>query len=392
MIISTEDHATYSASGSKRWLNCPGSIALGSKAPDQPDSPYAMEGTKAHECLEKILSSHPNNVLSAVNKLRKDKRYNEEMIDCAVDAYKWISDRAAFIGDNVVIQAERKVDASPFTTKDQFGTLDCAIFEDFGELNIIDYKYGKGIPVDPSDNPQLIYYALAVCHEYNFNFSKVNLVIIQPRAEHDQGPIREYNISIDKLFYWNDKFKRIVEKIENGEDRLESGEWCRFCKAATICPQISSKALTSAKIAFKPTEINDLPKVNTLELSKISLILKNVDKLKMWISEVEKYAFNVLSKGVKIDGFKLVERRGVRKWVEANKVKKLALKHFGEDCLTDPELLSPARFETKFKKLKSKKVKQFVEKFTASVSSGMTLVSDDDKRESKNNLKEIFKD
>ena len=48
-------HAKLSASSSERWLNCPGSIALIDKAPPPRESKYALEGTTAHECMEKML-------------------------------------------------------------------------------------------------------------------------------------------------------------------------------------------------------------------------------------------------------------------------------------------------------------------------------------------------
>ena len=38
-----EEHAKLSASGSKKWINCPASIAMESKFPDE-SSEYAKEG------------------------------------------------------------------------------------------------------------------------------------------------------------------------------------------------------------------------------------------------------------------------------------------------------------------------------------------------------------
>src|SRR5690606_30590166 len=47
-------HALLSASGSERWLNCPGSVRLEQDFPDT-TSPYAQEGTAAHELSEIML-------------------------------------------------------------------------------------------------------------------------------------------------------------------------------------------------------------------------------------------------------------------------------------------------------------------------------------------------
>ena len=54
-------HAKLSASGSARWLSCTGSVKAESTLPNT-TTPYAMEGTAAHEladmCLSDGLSPH----------------------------------------------------------------------------------------------------------------------------------------------------------------------------------------------------------------------------------------------------------------------------------------------------------------------------------------------
>ena len=41
-------HAKLSASGAKKWINCPLSVVLESKIPEM-ESIYAEEGTKSHD-------------------------------------------------------------------------------------------------------------------------------------------------------------------------------------------------------------------------------------------------------------------------------------------------------------------------------------------------------
>ena len=50
------EHAKLSASGSARWINCPGSVLAEEGAPNT-SSIYAEEGTAAHELAERCLSS-----------------------------------------------------------------------------------------------------------------------------------------------------------------------------------------------------------------------------------------------------------------------------------------------------------------------------------------------
>ena len=56
-----EEHAKLSASGSKKWINCPASIAMESKFPDE-SSEYAREGTTAHSLGEAKLKLALNHI------------------------------------------------------------------------------------------------------------------------------------------------------------------------------------------------------------------------------------------------------------------------------------------------------------------------------------------
>jgi hypothetical protein len=47
-------HAKLSASGAKRWMACPRSVALEEET-EEKDSPFAQEGTQAHEVAEIML-------------------------------------------------------------------------------------------------------------------------------------------------------------------------------------------------------------------------------------------------------------------------------------------------------------------------------------------------
>src|SRR5690606_28337427 len=75
-----------------------------------------------------------------------------------------------------------------------FGTLDYAWVDEWGELTVIDYKYGQGVAVFPVDengkgNSQLMYYAAGLANKFHYEFDSVKLVIIQPRVWRDDGEI-----------------------------------------------------------------------------------------------------------------------------------------------------------------------------------------------------------
>jgi len=301
-------HAKYSASGSDRWLSCPGSISLSENAPEGESSVAAEEGTRAHACLEFLLNNRKkiNEAIKMAKKRmyinpsnnRKEREWDDDMIKYALIEIQWVLDKAKTLPGST-IGSESRVDASSFTMPGQFGTLDIEIAQEFGRLVIYDYKYGKW-PVEPEENSQGIYYALAKAEEYGFNFAEVEIVIGQPRAFHSVSHRRSWVVSMDYLLdTWAPRFKKGVEACEDFFNApLISGDHCKFCPAKVICPEISNKALRNAQVVFDDDkgEIESLPVVRSLGIKNLPTILEACDQLEQWIKSVREHAFHVLEK------------------------------------------------------------------------------------------------
>ena len=54
------NHSIYGPSSAHRWLRCPGSIKAEAAMPEEKESPYAAEGTDAHELAEFCLITGKN--------------------------------------------------------------------------------------------------------------------------------------------------------------------------------------------------------------------------------------------------------------------------------------------------------------------------------------------
>lgn len=394
MIDSTtsevKDHAEFGASNAHRWLSCPGSIELSKKAPPQRESPYAAEGTEAHACFEFLLKNRTK--LSQAVKIAS-KKYNADMVEHASNAVAWVVSRAKLIGGGDIL-SEQKVDSSAFTCTGQFGTLDAAIVQEFGKLVVIDYKYGAGVAVDPEGedgegNPQLVYYALALSHQYHHNFTDVELVVIQPRAWHESGDsIRTVTLPIDKLLAWAPRFRDGVMATGDDKAPLAAGSWCKFCPATPICPELKERAMKAAQIVFSDAKgIEVLPEPKSFAIPNLGRILDACDKLETWIEKVRDHATHVLESGGSVSGYKLVEKRSTRKWTDESRASVVARKLFGDRAFTEPELLSPAQLE---KTGKTSIMDEFIAAHTTSKSTGTTLVKDSDKRPAVNPIASVF--
>lgn len=236
-------HAKFSASGSERWLNCPGSVRLSEKAPKQVDSRHAAEGTDAHTCLETFMKN-PSKLFSVSRML--ERKYPGSMIQHALDTYQQIL-KLVPPGAELLCETEVRLD---FVEPGMFGTVDAAIVDLFGTLWVIDFKYGAGRLVNPDENSQAIYYALGIAYSYDFNFERVRLAIAQPRIVHKNGTFRTWDIEIPTLKKWTKTFKDGVEACKDDFAPLNQGRWCFFCPAQTICPAINEKQYDHAQSIF----------------------------------------------------------------------------------------------------------------------------------------------
>ena len=372
-------HAKLSASSSERWMNCSGSIALIDKAPPPRESPYAAEGTKAHEYMEKALKGE-------MQRHEAIDVYGKEIVE-AVDYMEGaVADRMTGF-ETLLVEEKVQFPLKDHEGNEMFGTVDCAIVDVGTKISVIDYKHGQGIAVEAEKNLQMIYYAIAICEKFKWNFKEVELVIVQPRAFHPESVIRSWTLSIDELKSYVVLFKKGIERVKSG-GRLYAGDHCKFCPASVICPEQTTRSLEKANIAFsEPLEamVPKLPDPKDLTPEQISTLLKKSSALEAFVKSVEEYAEDYLKRGHDIPGFKLVNKRGQRVWGDEAKLESDIRKNKLGGCYTEPKLLSPAQME---------KVtgKEFVEKHAVLVSSGVTIAPESDKRPAVNLIEKAFGD
>lgn len=314
------NHALLSASAAHRWLNCPPSAKICAELPDI-ESEYAKEGSLAHEMCEIKLNAFitptPKGALTRkLNKLKKDELYKPEMDGYTDDYVDYIKKIALSFPTKAHISSERKVDYSNYAPCG-FGTADCVILHG-NNLYIIDFKYGKGVPVSAENNPQMKLYALGAVREFSliYPISNVHLSIIQPRI----GNISEWELSTSDLLSWGEQIKPVAKLAYIGEGDFKSGDHCRFCKIKQTCRERANENLKLAQYEFaKPIDVAK-PDEPTLSDNEVGEILKLAGNLKKWVEDIESYALAAILNGKEITGWKAVEGRTTRSFTDIDKV------------------------------------------------------------------------
>ena len=362
-------HAVLGASSASRWLACPGSIREIGRLPKyaiEKTSVYALEGTAAHflseHCLEKgtNAAAHKGRWLSADGIFddtleRPDLpgewfRVDDEMVEAVQMYLDEVRGHAERIG-NAEVRIERMVYPVP-EREDMFGTADAIIIEPYGELIVMDFKYGKGIVVDVEYNDQAMFYGLGALREVESRgeeVASITLVIVQPRAMHDDGPIRSWTMSVEELREFEATLRAGAIATEDPNAPLAPGKHCRFCPAAAACEVLRQK-VSSEMIAVLPDDLDEAPTIrlpdpsNPEELSRAMEIAEIAD---FWAAEVKKLTQRAMEGGMSVHGWKLVRKRSQRRWPDEYVIEKKLRNKRGvkvEDIYTK-KVQSPAQLE-----------------------------------------------
>lgn len=360
-------HAVLSASASHRWLMCTPSARLERNFEDT-TSPYAEEGTKAHALAEKTLTGFLKNGKSQV-----EYPENVEMQEACqryVDICIEKINGARQISKDSQIKVEQRLDFSSWVPEG-FGTGDMVIISD-EFLEIIDLKYGKGVPVSAINNSQMRLYALGMFDAYGYLYGaeEVRMTIVQPRLD----SISTETISIEDLLAWGEEVKEKAKIAFAGKGEFCAGAHCRFCKARHTCRAHADYELKNIKEDLQAPELEDF---------EISDILLRAKGIKTWLDGLEVYALGKALDGYDWPGMKLVEGRSNRKITDDSKAVHILVEAgYNPDDIYKPQAL---RSITDLEKLCGKKT--FSELLSGVIEKPPgkpTLVSEKDKRKAIN--------
>lgn len=378
------EHAKLSASGAKKWMNCPGSVLLEATEPNR-GSAYTAEGTTAHSLGELKIRL----ALKEITKVKYHKAIKE--LDVTKDMDEYTDGYRDFVIERLhkalerdkqaELLLEQRLDFSKWVPGG-FGTGDAVIVSN-DTLEIIDLKYGKGVKVEAENNPQLMLYGLGAVeeHTYIYEFENIQMTIYQPRIDN----INICEIGVDELFSWGDAIKVAAEKANSGSDECIPGKHCDdgFCRARAKC-----RAYNEEKIKLAKSDFN-LPA--TLSNEEIAEILELAPELKNWVTMVEAYALDKALQGEDFPGFKLVEGRSNRKYTDNESTIMAVLEDRGYDIdqIAPRKLLTISNME---KEIGKKEFASILGEFVIKPQGSPTLVTVDDKRPEWNSAVNDFKD
>lgn len=414
--LTDREHRRFSPSQSERFLNCPGSVNLLARLPVRDSTTEADEGTKAHHVLETALKAGEESAFKAAAHSGLEDKYTKtytefhDSVQTALDyVYEKLEELDLLYGDAVLI-VEQFVDTPSLVASGETGGfVDIAIYSARGRiLYVIDYKHGAGVAKAAAGNTQVSQYAAGLLYEEDAKINPddidtVVLTIVQPRAFHPDGEIREYKTTPlalkDYLVRMDDG---ILACMAPNAPLVPGLSWCQFCDAKSSCPALANSAVAvMLKDNQKLREASEKSfiDIKSLDVYQIAKALAMKPLINSWLRGVEAHADELSRKGVVIPGFKRVEVHARREYFGDHK--ELATKLAAlvgckvEEVMKEPELLSITDMEEKIvsafkmrvgrskKKLAAEEARKMFAFYTLKKSSGnTTLVPLDDTRPS----------
>lgn len=381
-------HARLSASQTKQWWECAGSLAAIECFPEKRSGSgiHAQEGTCAHALVERCLETgeEPEDYRDRIIEIVKPGTDEEgpsilkanakcppqphrvwflvddDMIDATSVMVNYVRSRLTEMGyeslgkdaaakclEEGVLALEKRTNPLP-ERDDTGGTADVTITDQLFEIEMVDYKHGKGVYVPVEGNKQLRSYLLGRVLDVFGDIDPDTLyryTIVQPRnpdATAQSAPkydgvlteaikgaeLRKFQKGLEVAAARVDQARAVANdymtdygSTGEGVDSLlghlfnegyvslgEDGSHCTFCDLKAECPAWTAKAQELAAVDFddEPEAPAELP------LADLPQIMKWIPALDKWFRSIEARAKEALFAGQEVEGYKVVRNSGKR--------------------------------------------------------------------------------
>lgn len=340
MMFPPNIHGAVSPSRLQRIIDCPGSFRI-TQDTEETSSSYAQEGTMLHAMIE-------NRIAVALGMPRPTipVKLTTEQDDTLCDCMEYYQNLLSVVQDGkVTLEEEVYLKEFDQCLYQCYGTCDVIIKNDY-ELHVLDWKFGKGVPVYAKNNDQLYAYAVGAAKnkEQLLKYNKVYIHCIQPRL--DSYDLHE--ITPHDLLTWLDM--RVIPGVSRAytEDApFNPGhKQCMWCPSKIVCRARHNFANQVAADVFAAHE--NLHDVN-VSIDTLEEVLERASEYETYISDIRKYIQMELTNGKTLTRWKLVAGRSNRRWYDNSVAEEWMLEHGEYDRIYESSLISPARAERRFR-------------------------------------------
>ena len=266
--------------------------------PDTEETSESREGTASHEIGERLITAATRGGAGTLVWETLDgvaattgELFTEEMFDAAEiyanDVKSVMQSSGVFGGDNLGI--EERIEA-PQIHDLSFGTLDFRLYDVKAKrLYVWDYKFGR-VPVEVFENLQLINYVAGIFHKmqidgFDDQSITVHLRVIQPRAFHREGSVREWIVKASDLRGFINQLHDKAAEALGSDATCRTGPQCWNCSARLNCNVAIAAGSALYNLAATPTPVEMSPHAMGLQLKFTQSAIKHLGKIESALKE-----------------------------------------------------------------------------------------------------------
>lgn len=307
-------HAPFGSSTAERVINCPGSVALSAKSPEQPASEYAAKGSAQHALIEHLLLEG-GEAEDFIGAAFAGIEIDEELAGGVAIALKAAEQLLeTYNGEQLIEQRMVIVPDAVFGTGDIVATT-----KDGARALIADHKFGY-MEIG-ADSAQLKFLAAAflvdpAMAEISGDVEEFELAIIQPAFD---PPVTKTTVTRAEIEVFLRTIRLAHSASKAPDAAVKMGDWCKWCRAKAICP-------AQRQMFADLIDVKVHPDWSPAELGEILIKAKEVEKL---IDHVQERIKHELSNGRAIPGWRLKAGSTRLTWAQSAKLTIAALRGLG---------------------------------------------------------------
>lgn len=340
-------HSVVAPSASARRVQCSMSTLAEAMFPDV-DKLAAMEGEAAHWGLARMLKGETvGNGEIAPNGIA----LTEEMVDAA-EVMAWDIERELRpFGITPAQGAIEQPVAIPRIHPQSWGTPDYRIWLRPPTLALTlllyDFKFGHTY-VEAVNNWQCIEYVAGVLAEAQGvpdEAIRVRVKIVQPRAYHRSGPIREWAFTASDIRAQINVASNAAHEALGPNAVARTGPECQHCKARAACPTFQRSAYRAVDEASREHPHELPPEALATELR---IVREALQRLKARESGLSEMGLQMATKrGQRLPGFGVEYGQGRERWTKPAQSIITIGRMMGVDLAKAPQAITPKQAEAK---------------------------------------------
>ena len=322
-------HCIIPPSSAYRWVNCALSVQMGIYFPNYDDeSESSAEGTAAHELAAIMVQAITRanlgtpTVEQTVGKpAANGVIFTEEMFEAAQLYAEDVAEvmRSSGVFSAPALRVEQKLHIKR-VHETQFGTPDCSLFYLSGRtLYLWDFKFGYRI-VEAFENWQLMNYVAGLLDVYSDgrhglidDSIRVVMRVVQPRAYHRDGPVREWSCKASELRGYINDLSTAADRALGPNPQAKAGTHCQHCPGRHACDTLKRSAYAAMDYVGAST-----PELMTAEACGVEL--RTLQRMKKIIESrtkgVEAHVEALLKRGDNVPFYALEMGKGRETWAK----------------------------------------------------------------------------